>query len=144
MFNRIFTLIIKELLTVWRDKKSRMILIVPPIMQLLIFSYAATLEVKNVSLGIINEDNGIISRHVEDRFYGTKTFSNIYHLQANKAKDFIDTQKGMVLVHFGQDFSKNVLNNEPGDVQVIIDGRKSNSAQIVMGYISQIINQFQS
>lgn len=60
MFNRIFTLIIKELLTVWRDKKSRMILIVPPIMQLLIFSYAATLEVKNVSLGIINEDNGII------------------------------------------------------------------------------------
>jgi len=142
MFNRIITLIIKELLSVWRDKKSRMILIVPPIMQLLVYSYAATLEVNNVSIGIINEDNGIISRHIEDRFYGSKTFSQIYHLNNAEAKNFIDTQKGLLIVHFKQDFTKKILAKKSGNIQVIIDGRKSNSAQIVMGYVSQIISQF--
>jgi len=142
MLNRIITLIIKELLTVWRDKRSRAILIVPPVIQLLIFSFAATLEVKNVSIGIINEDNGIISKRIENRFYGSDTFDKIYHLQNNEAKNFIDTQKGVLIVHFSQDFSKKILSKETGNIQVIIDGRKSNSAQIVMGYISQIINQY--
>jgi len=142
MFNRIITLIIKELLTVWRDKKSRMILIVPPILQLIVYSYAATLEIKNVPIGIINEDTGIISRHIEDRFYGSNTFSKIYQLQHKDAKNFIDTQKGLLIIHFAQDFSKKILNNEPGNIQVILDGRKSNSAQIVMGYVSEILNQY--
>ena len=144
MFNRIWTLIIKELLAVWRDKQTRMILIVPPIMQLLVFSYAATLEIKNVSIGIINNDNGIISRRLEERFQGSPTFKKIYHIRTDEASDFIDTQKGMLIVNFNQDFSKKILNKEVGEMQVIIDGRKSNSAQIVSGYISQIVNQFNS
>jgi len=142
MLNRIISLIIKELLSVWRDKKSRMILIVPPILQLLVFSFAATLEVSNVSIGIINEDNGIISKRIEDRLIGTNIFSKIYHLQNKDAESFIDTEKGLVIIHFNQDFSRKVLNKETGNIQVIIDGRRSNSAQIVMGYISQIINQY--
>lgn len=58
MFLRIRCLIIKEFLAVWRDKKSRIILIVPPLIQMFIFTFAATQEVKNVPIAILNKDLG--------------------------------------------------------------------------------------
>ena len=64
MWNRIRTLIIKELRILLRDKKTRVIIIVPPILQLFLFTYACTLEVKNISLGILNYDSGYESREL--------------------------------------------------------------------------------
>ena len=71
MLTRIFQLIIKEFLAVLQDRKSRFVLIVPPLIQLFIFSYAATLDVKNVSLGIVNRDEGQLSYELIERFYGS-------------------------------------------------------------------------
>jgi len=142
MLNRINTLIVKELLAVWRDKATRMVLIVPPIIQLLIFAFAATLEVSNTTLGIVNHDHGIISKRIEDKLMRTDVFSKIYHLNDSEVNDFINMEKGLVVIRFDQAFSEKVLNKKEGKVQVIVDGRKSNSAQIVEGYIAQIINQY--
>ena len=58
MWQRIRTLILKELLAVWRDPKSRTILIVPPLIQMLVFTFAATQEVKHVRLAVLNRDLG--------------------------------------------------------------------------------------
>ena len=58
MARRIWALLVKEIFAVWNDKKSRMLLIVPPILQLFIFAWAATLDVKNIPIGILNKDNG--------------------------------------------------------------------------------------
>ena len=55
---RIRSLVVKELLAVLRDKKSRLALFMPPILQLGIFAFAATLEVKNVSLAVLDMDGG--------------------------------------------------------------------------------------
>ena len=74
MLGRILALIIKEFHAVWRDKKSRGVLIVPPLIQLIIFSFAATLDVKNVSLGIVNRDNGNEAIELLQRF---QRFPNI-------------------------------------------------------------------
>ena len=53
MWQRIRSLIVKELLAVWRDPKGRFILIVPPMIQMLVFSFAATQEVKNVRIAVL-------------------------------------------------------------------------------------------
>ena len=58
MWLRIRSLIIKELLAVWRDPKGRFVLLVPPVIEMLIFAYAATQEVKNVSVAVLNQDMG--------------------------------------------------------------------------------------
>ena len=71
MIGRILTLIYKEILAVWRDKKSRFVLIVPPIIQLMVFSMAATLDVKNVPIAILNRDNGAESFEFLQRFHGS-------------------------------------------------------------------------
>ena len=58
MFGRLRALIIKELLSILRDPKSRVILIVPPLIQLLIFSFAVTQEVINISAVVLDRDMG--------------------------------------------------------------------------------------
>lgn len=143
MFQRVVALIIKEILAILRDNHSRMVLIIPPILQLLVFSFAATLDVKNVSIGILNRDNGEPSFELIRRFHGSPTFNQIHYLSSVKdIENYIDTQKVVLVVHIDEQFSRNLLARKPATVQFILDGRKSNSAQIVNGYAASILSQF--
>ena len=77
MFRKIKALIIKEFITTLSDKKSRFVLIITPLIQLLILSNAATLDVTNASLGILNRDFGKPAQEFIQRFQQNKTFSSI-------------------------------------------------------------------
>jgi ABC-2 type transport system permease protein len=143
MWGRVKALIIKEIWAVWSDKKSRFILIVPPLVQLLVFAFAATLEVKNVSMAVLNKDNGEHSFELVMRFFGSPTFNQIVHLKSEEEmREAIDTQKALIAIHLDEQFSRNINAGKNADVQIILDGRKSNSAQIVEGYAARIIDQF--
>lgn len=143
MLNRIVALIWKEILAIWRDPTSRGAVLAPPLIQLFIFTFAATLDVKNVPIGILNLDNGEQSIELVQRFHGTPFFNHIYYLRSVKEIDsFIDTQKGVMVVFIDEQFSRNLDAKKTTTVQLILDGRKSNTSQIVAGYTSQILNQF--
>lgn len=143
MWNRIKILIIKELLAIWRDKKSRVILIAPPLIQLLLFSFAANLEVKNISMAVLNNDTGKPSYELIQRFEGSKNFNKIYYVSnPNEAESLLDEQKIVLIMNINSDFSKQVENLKTADVQFILDGRRSNVSQIVQGYASRIVEQY--
>lgn len=143
MIRRILALIWKEILAVMRDRKSRMSILLPPIIQLLIFTSAATLDVKNVPIGILNRDNGEQAFELVQRFHGTPFFSRIIYLHSvEEITPFIDKQEGVMVVSIDEQFSRNLDQNLPATVQIILDGRKSNTAQIVSGYTTTIIQQF--
>lgn len=143
MIGRILSLIYKEFLAVWRDKKSRVVLIVPPILQLVIFSYAATLDVMNVSIGILNRDNGEKGIELVQRFHGSPVFSHISYLKSvSEIAPFIDNQHGAMVLSIDEQFSRNLDAVKPTEVQLILDGRKSNTAQIIAGYSINILQQF--
>lgn len=145
MFRRIWALLIKEFLAVWQDKKSRMVLIIPPIIQLFIFAWAATLDVKNVPIGVLNRDNGEQAIELLQRFGGSPVFSQIYYLKSTEEiAPFLDNQKGMMVVYIDDQFSRNLDSKKTAEIQFILDGRKSNTAQILLGYASSIIHQFNS
>ena len=142
---RILALIKKEFLAVWQDNPSRAVLIVPPILQLILFSFAATLDVKNVSIGIINRDSGQQSNELVQRFSGAPVFTRIIFVKNTESiADEINNQDVVAVIHIDDQFSKNLLSKKSADVQVILDGRKSNSTQIVFGYINQIVDQYNS
>ncbi len=143
MFIRILALIWKEFLAIMQDRKSRMAILLPPIIQLLIFTPAATLDVKNVPIGILNRDNGEQAFELVQRFHGTPFFNHIIYLESvEEIGSFIDEQKGVMVVSIDEQFSRNLNQNLPADIQIILDGRKSNTAQIVSGYTQNIIQQF--
>lgn len=143
MVGRILALLVKEFHAIWRDKKTRYVLIVPPLVQLLIFSFAATLDVKNVTLGVVNRDNGKQSVELLQRFHGSPTFSHIVYLESiDQIKPFVDTQQGMGVVSIDEQFSRKLEAGKSAEIQVIMDGRKSNATQIVAGYVASIVQQF--
>lgn len=143
MWYRVVSLIFKELTGVWRDPKTRISLLAPPLIQLLIFTFAATLDVKNVHIGILNRDNGEQGFELVQRFHGSPTFSRITYLESvEQIAPFMDHQKGVMVISLDQQFSRELDAKKVASVQLILDGRKSNTAQIVAGYATTIIDQF--
>lgn len=141
--NRILALIRKELLSVWRDKKSRFILIFPPLWQLFVFSFAATLDVKNITIGILNRDSGEKGFELVQRFHGSRYFTKVILLDAVESiAPFIDEQRGPVVLSIDEEFSRKLDARQTPPLQVILDGRKSNTSQIVAGYVNTIVDQF--
>jgi ABC-2 type transport system permease protein len=143
MWQRVRTLIIKELLALWRDPKSRTILFVPPMIQIVIFSFAATQEVKNVSIAVLNRDWGTNARDLVARLQGSTTFTHVHFLRdEHEIGEAIDSRSVLMVVHIQPDFSRKVLAREPTTVQLILDGRRSNAAQIVAGYTTLIVARY--
>ncbi|TWG91383.1 ABC-2 type transport system permease protein [Mesorhizobium sp. J18] len=140
MWTRLKALIIKELLAVLRDPKGRMILIGPPILQLLVFSYAATLEVRNIDVLVLNRDSGSWGQELVHRIEGAPTFRDIVHTDRLEGiREAIDRQRVIAAVHIGPTFSRVIEAGGPADLQIILDGRRSNASQIVAGYLNQIV-----
>jgi ABC-2 type transport system permease protein len=144
MFERIRRLVVKEFLALFRDPASRMVIIMPPLVQLLIFSFGATLEVRNASLGIYNEDEGILGRELVARFWAIpRTFSRIVPCRSlADAREVLDTQRVLAVLHLPQDFTRALEAGRSPTIQVLLDGRQSNAAMVVQGYITRIVNQF--
>jgi ABC-2 type transport system permease protein len=140
MFQRIGVLIIKELLAVWRDPKSRVILIVPPMMQMLIFSMAATQEVKNTQLGVRDLDHGEYARDLIARFEGSPNFSEVVSLPSDAAiARALDAGEVLIVLHISPEFSRDLAAGRSTQVQLLLDGRRSNTAQIAASYAIAIV-----
>lgn len=143
MWSRILALIWKELLAILKDNKSRIAILTPPILQLFVFAFAATLDVKNVTIGILNLDNGEQAFELVQRFQGSPIFSKIFYLKkVQDIETFINNQKGVMVVFIEDQFSRNIDAGRKADVQLILDGRKSNTAQILAGYTTTILYKF--
>ena len=135
MWGRIRALIVKEFLAVWKDKKSRTVIIVPPLIQLLVFGYAATFDVHHVATAIYNEDSGLASRQLIARFAGSPSFDVVSHLSREAdIRKVIDPKQASLVIHIGQTFSRDLIAHHPAKVQFIVDGRESNTALIILGY----------
>ncbi|MDR2099958.1 MAG: ABC transporter permease [Campylobacteraceae bacterium] len=141
---RLFALIKKEFLAIKNDRRSLFVIIAPPLLQIFIFSFAATTEVKHISLAVFDKDGSYQSREFIQSLKGSKHIENLINIHNyDDAKSMIDNRKIIGFIVIPNGFSKN-LGTEDSKIQLILDGRRSNTAQIVDGYIQQILMQFQS
>ena len=145
MLNRILALLIKELLANLRDKRGRLVLIVPPLVQLFIFSFAATQEVKNQTLAILNLDRGRPALTLERDFAAAATFGAVLHLQrAEEIPEVIDRQQAIAVLWIPEGFSRELKRGGTAQANFILDGRKTNAAQIVQGYAMRILDDYRA
>nr|WP_320012155.1 ABC transporter permease [uncultured Desulfobulbus sp.] len=143
MGGRLWALIIKEFLALFRDKKSRMAVIVPPILQLLIFGYAATFDLEHSKLALFNEDQGSFSRELIGRFERSSAFDIVGYLQAeSEIAPLIDGEDTLLVLRIGEQCSQEVARGKSCPVQVLIDGRNSNTAMLALNYVRTIITDF--
>jgi len=143
MFQRILALIHKEFLALLKDPKSRMVLVVPPLIQLLVFGYAATFDLKEVPYAVYNEDRGTAARDLLAGFSGAGSFRQVAVLHAeSEIAPLVDARQVLAVIHIGPRFSADLLAGRPAALQVIIDGRNSNTAMVTLNYVRSIVNRF--
>lgn len=136
---RILAMAVKELAVVLRDRRVLTTLVASPVIQLVLFGLATTLEVKNVSLGLVNRDNGVVS----ERFLAAVAASRdagrltVYPNEATlgTAIEQREVLGGLILP---PDLSTRVVRGDEGQIGLLLDGRRVNASQIVASHLSEI------
>jgi len=131
--------VVKEVLSILRDPRSRMVVFVPPLLQLLVFAFAATLEVRNVDIAVHNQDAGRWSHELIQRLVSAEFITQVHPVASSQElRNLIDQGTVIAALDFPADFSRVIAAGGTGRVQVLVDGRRSNSGQITVGYLSTI------
>ncbi len=143
MFQTVRYLFVKELIQTLRDKRMRVTLIVPPVLQLIVFGYAANLDVKHIRTAIRDLDQSVESRDLVGRFGSSKYFDIVaYPETPREVKDLINQGQVTVSMEIPTNFSKKLKKGDTAMVQIVLDGSESNTALIALGYANQILSDF--
>jgi ABC-2 type transport system permease protein len=131
--------VVKEVLSILRDPRSRMVVFMPPMLQLLVFAFAATLEVRQVDIAVHDQDAGRWSHELVARLEGADFINNVLRVSGSRElRSLIDQGTAIAALDIPADFSRAIERGDSGRVQALVDGRRSNSGQIVVGYLSAI------
>ena len=143
MLARLKQMLIKEFIQVFRDKRTRFVLFGPPIIQMLIFGYAATFEIRHVPTVVLDQDHSQASRELVSRFSSTPYFDIVRQLtDQRQIPAVIDQGQATVALQINPGFAENLRKGQTAPLQVIVDGTNSNTALIAVGYLGQIAGTF--
>jgi len=139
MFARIKHLIIKEFIQIVRDRRMLFIIFVAPIIQLLLFGYAITTDVKNTPMAVLDMDKTIESRNFISQFKNSGNFDLKYYINSEKEiTTLLDSGKAQVAIKINPGFEKDIKSGKETKVEAVIDGSNSNTAAITINYINQL------
>jgi ABC-2 type transport system permease protein len=139
MFERLKHMLIKEFIQIFRDPRMRAVIFMVPIIQVIIFGYAVSTDVRHIPTALYDLDNTPASRELTARFEGSGYFDIVQHVWNEPAlQDVIDTGKAKVVLRLNRGFSEAVTGGRTASVQMILDGSDSNTTSIVMGYSARI------
>jgi len=143
MFNRIVQLLIKEFLELKRDRSARFRLLVPPMIRMVLFGYAATFEVFNVSTAVLDQDHtqesrALVAAFVNSSRFKVTTVAKTHH-EAQDAVGMSDAQVGIIVP---PGFAELLRKGQTAPAQILVDGTNSNTALIALGYVGQIAGAF--
>jgi ABC-2 type transport system permease protein len=145
MWQRLRRIMRKEFIQVARDPRMRAMLFMPPLIQLLIFGYAANLDVNTAKIAWMDQDHSAESRELLSQFLGSGRFIIVAEPDNDaEMQKLLDraTVDGVVRVMPG--FARDVERGRATSVQVLLDGTNSNTASIVSNYAAQTIARYSS
>ena len=143
MFERIKQMLIKEFIQIFRDPKMKGVIFLMPIIQVLVFGYAVTTDVKNVPLAVYDLDNSVASRELISRFVGSGYFDVVeYVSEDHRARELMDLGKVNAVLRMNKGFSDKLRAGRTARLQMIVDGTDSNTAGIVLDYAAKITGRY--
>ena len=143
MWERIRVITIKEFRQALREPRMRLVLLVPPVLQLILFGFAVNLDISSARIAWMDQDRTASSTHLRAAFEASPTFI-VSRMLANEqeVKEVLDRGEVMAVVRVLPGFGKEVNRGQTTGVQVLVDGTNSNTASLVGTYASQIVGRF--
>lgn len=145
MFERIYGMLVKEFLELRRDRWAMFRLVVPMLIQMIVFGYAATFTVNHVATVVLDLDKSQTSRSLLSHFVATGRFDIVDSAESqDQVAHDIDAGAAMLAIVIHSGFEERLKDGQSAPLQVAVDGTNSNTALIALGYVSQIVARFQS
>jgi len=139
VLERVRQMLIKEFHQLFRAPQMLRILILPPILQILVFGYAVTTDVRNAPTAVVDLDRTASSRDLLSRFFSSGHFRLVRETaDFREAGELMNRGDVGVILHIAPGFEGALRSNRTGDLQVIVDGTDSNTASIVLSYAARI------
>ena len=121
----------------------RILLFLPPVIQLLVFGFAVNLDVDHVRIAWMDMDRTPLSRDLRDRFSGSRRFDIVALPQSETdVQEVLDRSQAEAVVRVLPDFERDILRGRRTAVQVLVDGTNSNTASLVASYAGSIVAAF--
>lgn len=142
-FRRLKAVTRKELLHIVRDARSLILALAQPLMMLLLFGYALTLDVDRILTYVYDQDQTPESRDLIQQFKGSRYFQIADTVNGYKPIErAIDKSTILLSVVVPRDYGRHLLAGEQANVQLIVDGSDSNTASIALGYAQILIQNY--
>jgi len=140
MNSRFSAIFRKEFRHIFRDPRSLMIAVIMPILMIFIYGHAIKFDIKNIKLGINDQTRTRVSRELIQKFEKSGYFIVVaYPENRNEVENLFQKRKIKAAIVIPYDFSKRIKNEFRTKIQVLIDGSDSNTATVIMNYISIIM-----
>lgn len=143
MWEHIAVILRKEFIQALRDPRMRVLLFIPPVVQLLVFGFAVNLDVDHVRIAWMDMDRTPLSRELREQFTGSRRFDVVaWPEDEAEAAQVLDTGQAQAVVRVLPAFERDVRRGRPVSVQVLLDGTNSNTASLVSSYAVNVVAAF--
>jgi ABC-2 type transport system permease protein len=137
---RILHLVRKEFLELRQDPRLFGIVILAPLLQLTMLGYAATTDVRNVPLVVVDQDRSAASRELVSRFEGSENFAVVGSLTSLDAVDgYLDRGDAWMALAIPASYGETIRAGLPAVIQLVADGTDANSTNVALGYARALI-----
>jgi len=144
MFGRVSAILIKEFKQIFRDPRMKTIIFVSPLIQIILFGYAANKDITYVPTAIYDRDNTKESRQLLNRFTYSKYFVPERYIYSDKEQNWVlDRGLESVVIRIDRGFGRDLEAGKDASIQLAFDGTDSNTSMVVMGYANSIISKYQ-
>lgn len=133
----------KEFRHIFRDKRTMLILLVMPVVQILMFGFAITTEVKDVRIAVFDPSKDVSTQNIKERFQISDYFTIVEELtNPDKINDVFKSGKIDLVVVFTENFANNLLRKGEANIQLVADGTDPNQASMLTAYASGILGSY--
>lgn len=135
-----FSFVTKEFYHIFRDRRTMLILLGMPIVQIILFGFAITTEVKNVRVAVYDPSKDIVTKRISERINANEYMNVSLYLSTDKdIENVFKSNKADLIIVFGDRFSERLRHSKDASVQLITDSTDPNTATTLTGYATQII-----
>ncbi len=136
-------MLVKEFIQVLRDKRLRVLLFLPPLIQLIVYGYAVNFDISHIRVAVLDQDRSAQSRQLLNRVTSTPYFDLVAWLDSEEeARRLLDLGEVALVLRLPSDFARKLKQGDTARVQMLLDGTDSNQTLVVMRYFNQVLTDY--